>query len=150
LQQRVTIDPSEENGLRVKSQVMADKPVTIRRERIGRHQDAALTGGIRGDETVAGEAGGLPLDTRTASRSAAPSNTLFHCGLSTNNHWIFPYIAAHFLDKTYANELEGAHASMRATFLHHRYPDECINAAGHHRQFCRLTRKVSSAPITAT
>ena len=34
---RVTIDPSERNGLRVKSQVMADKPVTIRRERIGRH-----------------------------------------------------------------------------------------------------------------
>ena len=33
---RVTIDPSERNGLRVKSQVMADKPVTIRRERIGR------------------------------------------------------------------------------------------------------------------
>jgi mRNA interferase MazF len=34
---RVTIDPSERNGLRVKSQVMADKPVTIRRERIGRN-----------------------------------------------------------------------------------------------------------------
>jgi mRNA interferase MazF len=33
----VTINPSERNGLRVKSQVMADKPVTIRRERIGRH-----------------------------------------------------------------------------------------------------------------
>src|ERR1700752_400760 len=32
---RVTILPAEENGLRVKSQVMADKPVTIRRERIG-------------------------------------------------------------------------------------------------------------------
>ena len=34
---RVTIDPSKRNGLRVKSQVMADKPVTIRRERIGRY-----------------------------------------------------------------------------------------------------------------
>jgi mRNA interferase MazF len=33
---RVTIDPTEANGLRVRSQVMADKPVTIRRERIGR------------------------------------------------------------------------------------------------------------------
>lgn len=32
---RVTIEPSEENGLRVRSQVMADKPVTVRRERIG-------------------------------------------------------------------------------------------------------------------
>ncbi len=32
---RVTIDPSERNGLRVQSQVVADKPVTIRRERIG-------------------------------------------------------------------------------------------------------------------
>jgi mRNA interferase MazF len=32
---RVTIMPNEKNGLRAKSQVMADKPVTIRRERIG-------------------------------------------------------------------------------------------------------------------
>lgn len=32
---RVTIDPKPENGLRVTSQVMADKPVIIRRERIG-------------------------------------------------------------------------------------------------------------------
>jgi mRNA interferase MazF len=32
---RVTIDPTEENGLRATSQVMADKPVTVRRERIG-------------------------------------------------------------------------------------------------------------------
>jgi mRNA interferase MazF len=34
---RVTIDPTESNGLRVRSQAMADKPVTIRRARIGRH-----------------------------------------------------------------------------------------------------------------
>jgi mRNA interferase MazF len=33
---RVTIEPTEGNGLQVRSQVMADKPVTIRRERIGR------------------------------------------------------------------------------------------------------------------
>jgi len=33
---RVTIDPNEANGLRARSQVMADKPVTVRRERIGR------------------------------------------------------------------------------------------------------------------
>ncbi len=33
---RVTIEPTPENGLRLKSQVMADKPVTVRRERIGR------------------------------------------------------------------------------------------------------------------
>jgi mRNA interferase MazF len=32
---RVTIDPNDENGLRVRSQVMADKPLTVRRERIG-------------------------------------------------------------------------------------------------------------------
>ena len=32
---RVTIDPSGANGLRAVSQVMADKPVTVRRERIG-------------------------------------------------------------------------------------------------------------------
>jgi mRNA interferase MazF len=33
---RVTIEPSGRNGLHVWSQVMADKPVTIRRERVGR------------------------------------------------------------------------------------------------------------------
>jgi mRNA interferase MazF len=32
---RVTVDPSEGNGLRARSQVMADKPVTVRRGRIG-------------------------------------------------------------------------------------------------------------------
>ena len=33
---RITVEPSPRNGLRARSQVMADKPVTIRRERIGR------------------------------------------------------------------------------------------------------------------
>ena len=33
---RVTIEPSIKNGLRVRSQVMADEPVTVRRKRIGR------------------------------------------------------------------------------------------------------------------
>jgi len=33
---RVTIEPSAGNGLRSRSQVMADKPVTVRRSRIGR------------------------------------------------------------------------------------------------------------------
>ncbi len=33
---RVTVDPTPENGLRTRSQVMADKPVTTRRGRIGR------------------------------------------------------------------------------------------------------------------
>jgi mRNA interferase MazF len=32
---RITIEPGPETGLRDRSQVMADKPVTIRRERIG-------------------------------------------------------------------------------------------------------------------
>ena len=32
---RVTIEPSAANGLRQVSQVMADKPTTVRRERIG-------------------------------------------------------------------------------------------------------------------
>jgi mRNA interferase MazF len=31
---RVTIEPTPENGLRRQSQVMADKPITVRRERI--------------------------------------------------------------------------------------------------------------------
>lgn len=33
---RISVEPSAENGLRTRSQVMVDKPVTIRRERIGR------------------------------------------------------------------------------------------------------------------
>jgi mRNA interferase MazF len=33
---RVVIEPTEKNGLRSRSQVMADKPVTVRRARIGR------------------------------------------------------------------------------------------------------------------
>ncbi|MDI1263018.1 MAG: type II toxin-antitoxin system PemK/MazF family toxin [bacterium] len=47
---RVTVEPSPENGLRVRSQVMADKPVTVRRERIGQkigrlgNQDMARLG----------------------------------------------------------------------------------------------------------
>ena len=32
---RVTIEPAAASGLRARSQVMADKPVTVRRERIG-------------------------------------------------------------------------------------------------------------------
>jgi mRNA interferase MazF len=47
---RITIEPTRENGLRLKSQVMADKPVTVRRERIGKkigrlhNQDLARLG----------------------------------------------------------------------------------------------------------
>jgi mRNA interferase MazF len=47
---RLTIEPTPENGLRLKSQVMADKPVTVRRERIGKkmgrlgNQDMARLG----------------------------------------------------------------------------------------------------------
>lgn len=33
---RVTIEPARGNGLQVRSQIMADKPVTVRRTRIGR------------------------------------------------------------------------------------------------------------------
>src|SRR3974377_1057825 len=45
---RVTIDPSERNGLRVKAQVMADKPVTIPRERIRRQIGRLRTRGVSG------------------------------------------------------------------------------------------------------
>lgn len=33
---RLTIEPTEKNGLRTRSQIMADKPVAIRRKRVGR------------------------------------------------------------------------------------------------------------------
>ena len=32
---RVALEPTAANGLRARSQIMADKPVTVRRERIG-------------------------------------------------------------------------------------------------------------------
>jgi mRNA interferase MazF len=47
---RVLIEPTPANGLRLESQVMADKPVTVRRERIGQkigrlgNQDMARLG----------------------------------------------------------------------------------------------------------
>jgi mRNA interferase MazF len=34
---RVSIDPVLENGLRSRSQIMVDKPITVRRERIRQH-----------------------------------------------------------------------------------------------------------------
>jgi mRNA interferase MazF len=33
---RVAVEPSSRNGLRTRSQIMADKPVAVRRERIGK------------------------------------------------------------------------------------------------------------------
>ncbi|MHB1529853.1 MAG: type II toxin-antitoxin system PemK/MazF family toxin [Acidiferrobacteraceae bacterium] len=33
---RITLEPTDKNGLRTRSQIMADKPVTIHRERVGR------------------------------------------------------------------------------------------------------------------
>ncbi len=42
---RVTIDPNAQNGLRVQSQVMVDKPVAVRRERVGQ-----LIGRLNGEE----------------------------------------------------------------------------------------------------
>ena len=33
---RVNIEPSERNGLRARSQILVDQPVTVRRERIGK------------------------------------------------------------------------------------------------------------------
>ncbi|HEV2098319.1 MAG TPA: type II toxin-antitoxin system PemK/MazF family toxin [Stellaceae bacterium] len=33
---RITVEPGSETGLQVRSQVMADKPVTVRRERVSR------------------------------------------------------------------------------------------------------------------
>jgi mRNA interferase MazF len=44
---RITIEPHDDNGLREVSQIMADKPVTIRRSRVGR------VIGRLGDEDIA-------------------------------------------------------------------------------------------------
>ncbi|MGF6312558.1 mRNA interferase MazF [Bradyrhizobium sp. i1.8.4] len=47
---RVTIESKPDNGLRLRSQVMADKPVTVKRERVGQkigrlgNQDMARVG----------------------------------------------------------------------------------------------------------
>ena len=42
---RVTIEPEADNGLRLVSQVTADKPVTVHRARAGRHSAAARSHG---------------------------------------------------------------------------------------------------------
>ncbi|RAU23165.1 type II toxin-antitoxin system PemK/MazF family toxin [Paramagnetospirillum kuznetsovii] len=44
---RVTVEPRAGNGLRERSQIMADKPVTIRRDRIGQ-----VIGRLTTDEIV--------------------------------------------------------------------------------------------------
>lgn len=44
---RVTIDPRTENGLRARSQIMVDKPVTVRRARIGQAIGRLDEGDIR-------------------------------------------------------------------------------------------------------
>ena len=44
---RVTIEPSDDNGLRARSQIMADKPVTVRRARIGQAIGRLNDGEIR-------------------------------------------------------------------------------------------------------
>ena len=68
---RVTIDPTQKDGLRVKSQVMADKPVTVRRERIGRqvgHLDDILN--RYGGETCLRTASDAALDGQFRSLNA--------------------------------------------------------------------------------
>jgi mRNA interferase MazF len=45
---RVIIDPSERNGLRTRSQIMADKPVTVRRARIAQSMGRLDDGDIAG------------------------------------------------------------------------------------------------------
>ena len=44
---RITVEPSDDNGLRARSQVMADKPTTVRRERIGGVIGRLDTGDLR-------------------------------------------------------------------------------------------------------
>jgi mRNA interferase MazF len=44
---RITIDPSGANGLPMRSQIMADKPVTVRRERVGRTIGRLATNDVR-------------------------------------------------------------------------------------------------------
>ena len=44
---RITLEPSDDNGLRARSQVMADKPTTVRRERIGGVIGRLDTGDLR-------------------------------------------------------------------------------------------------------
>lgn len=44
---RVTVAPSTENGLRLLSQVMVDKPITLRRDRLGERIGQLGAGDIR-------------------------------------------------------------------------------------------------------
>ena len=44
---RVTVEPSTKNGLRVRSQIMADKPTTILKKRIGTRIGSLEDGSLR-------------------------------------------------------------------------------------------------------
>jgi len=44
---RITIDPTIENGLRLRSQIMVDRPTTVRRHRLGRKIGALSAADIR-------------------------------------------------------------------------------------------------------
>ena len=44
---RITLEPGDDNGLRARSQVMADKPTTVRRARIGGVIGRLDTGDLR-------------------------------------------------------------------------------------------------------
>lgn len=44
---RITVDPRPENGLQVRSQIMADKPITVRHDRIGKR-----IGSLRAEEVA--------------------------------------------------------------------------------------------------
>ena len=77
---RVTVAPTSENGLRVPSQVMADKPVTVRRTRVGRHigrlSADAWRIGIFAQARKHVRTAGVEEDSRTTSAANAFNETV--------------------------------------------------------------------------
>ena len=72
---RVTIEPAPETGLHVRSQIMADKPVTVRRERIGQRIGRAMLDHLL---EVARDRGFVRVSLETGTTPAfAPARTLY-------------------------------------------------------------------------
>jgi mRNA interferase MazF len=68
---RVTVAPSKENGLQVRSQIIADKPVTVRRARICRSIGRLGDGDIRRLNSVLAFVIGSSDQAVARARSAA-------------------------------------------------------------------------------
>lgn len=72
---RILVEPDAGNGLRLRSQIMADKPVTVRRDRIGQRIGRLGGGASRGSMRLLRSSWALPTATnRVRLRTTSPTS----------------------------------------------------------------------------